>query len=55
MSHTKNKEVSKINNSVYYESDEHADTINDSSKPVDSSNEPITDTQIVEGINILNC
>ena len=50
----KKKEVSTINNSVYYESDEHADTISDSSKPVDSSNEPITDNQIVEGINNLS-
>ena len=50
----KKKEVSTINNSVYYESDEHVDTISDSSKPVDSSNEPITDTQIVEGINNLS-
>ena len=34
--------------------DEHADTISDSSKQVDSSNEPITDTHIVEGINNLS-
>ena len=44
----KKKEVSTINDSVYYESDEHADTISDSSKPVDASNEPIKDTHIVE-------
>ena len=50
----KKKEVSTINDTVYYESDEHADTIRDSSKPVDASNEPITDTQIVEGINNLS-
>ena len=31
----KKKDVSTINDSVYYESDEHADTISDSSKPVD--------------------
>ena len=36
---------------VYYESDEHADTISDSRKPVDASNEPITYTHIVKGIN----
>ena len=39
---------------VYYESDEHADTISDSRKPVDASNEPITDTHIVGGINNLS-
>ena len=50
----KNKDVSTINDSVYYESDEHADTISDSSKPVDASNEPITDTHIFEGINNLS-
>ena len=42
--------VSTIKNSVYYESDEHADTISDSSKPVDAINELIKDTHIVEGI-----
>ena len=50
----KKKDVSTINNSVYYESDEHTDTISDSSKQVDASNEPITDTHIVEGINNLS-
>ena len=34
----KNKDVSTINDSVYYGSDEHADTISDSSKQVDASN-----------------
>ena len=34
--------------------DEHADTISDSSKQVDASNKPITDTHIVEGINNLS-
>ena len=34
----KNKDVSTINDSVYYESDEHGDTISDSSKQVDASN-----------------
>ena len=46
----KKEKVSTINDSVYYELDEHADTISDSSKPVDASNEPIKDTHIVEGI-----
>ena len=49
----KNKDVSTINDLVYYESDEHADTISDSSKPFDASNKPITDTHIVEGIDNL--
>ena len=51
---TKKKEVSKINNSVYYELDENVDTISDSRKTVDASNDPITDTHIVEGINNLS-
>ena len=42
----KKKDVSTINDQVYYESDENTDTISDSSKPVDASNEPITDTHI---------
>ena len=50
----KKKEAKTIKNSVYYESDEHADTISDSSKQVDASNEPITDTHIFEGINNLS-
>ena len=50
----KNKYVSTINNSVYYESDENADMIIDSSKQVDASNEPIKDTHIVDGINNLS-
>ena len=50
----KKKDVSTIKNSVYYESDEHEDTISDSSKQVDASNEPIKDTHIVDGINNLS-
>ena len=50
----KKKDVSTINNSVYYESDEHVDTISDSIKQVDVSNEPITDTHIVDRINNLS-
>ena len=38
----KEEKVSKINNSAYYESDEHADTMIDSSKQVDASNKPMT-------------
>ena len=48
------KDVSTIKNFVYYELDEHADTISDSSKQVDASNEPIKDTHIVDGINNLS-
>ena len=50
----KNKNVSTINYSVYYDSDEHGDTIIDSSKQVDTSNKPIKDTHIFEGINNLS-
>ena len=50
----KNKYVSTINDSVYYEPDEHADMINNSSKKVDASNDPIKDTQIVDRINNLS-
>ena len=50
----KKKDVPTINNSVYYELDEHADTISDSSKQVDESNEPIKETHIVDGINNLS-
>ena len=50
----KKKETKTINDSVYYESDEHTDTISDSIKQVDASNKPIKDTHIVEGINNLS-
>ena len=50
----KNKYVSTINDSVYYESDEHVDMISGSSKQVDSSNNPIKDTHIVDRINNLS-
>ena len=46
----KEEKVSTINNSVYYESDDHADTMSDSSKKVDASNKPITDTHIVDRV-----
>ena len=49
----KNKDVSTINDSVYYELVEHVDTISDSSKQVDTSNKPIKDTHIVDGIKNL--
>ena len=50
----KKKVTKTINDLVYHESDEHADTISDSSKQVDASNKPITDTHMVEGINNLS-
>ena len=50
----KKKVKKEIDNSVYHESDEHSDTISDSSKQVDTSNKPITYTQIVEGVNNLS-
>ena len=43
----KKKDESTINDLEYYESDEHADTIGDSSKQVNASNKPITYTHIV--------
>ena len=43
----KKKDVSTISDSVYNELYEHVDTISDSSKQVDASNEPIKDTHIV--------
>ena len=46
--HMKNKNVSTINNSIYYESDEHVDLISDSDKQVDPRNDPISETHIVE-------
>ena len=50
----KKKDVSTINDSVCYESDEHADTISDSSKQVDASNTPIKYTHMVNRINNLS-
>ena len=43
----KKKDVSTINDSVYNESDEHVDTISDSSKQVDPRYNPIKETHIV--------
>ena len=48
------KDVSTINDSVYYELDEHVDTISDSSKQVDASNEPIKETHIVDRVRNLS-
>ena len=46
----KEEKVSTINDLVYYESDEHADTMSDSSKQVDASNKRTTDTHIVDRV-----
>ena len=48
------KEAKAINDLVYHESDEHVNTIIDSSKQVDANNKPITDTHIVKVINNLS-
>ena len=50
----KKKDVSTIIDSVYNESDEHVDTISDSSKQVDARNEPTKETHIVDGISNLS-
>ena len=44
----KEEKVSTIKDSVYYESDDHADTMSDLNKQVDASNKPITDAHIVD-------
>ena len=54
LSPMKMKDVSTINNSVYYESDEHVDRISNSSKQVHANKESINDTHIVDGINNLS-
>ena len=46
----KKKDVSTINGLVYYESDEHVDTISDSIKQVDASNDPIKETHIFDRV-----
>ena len=50
----KNKYVSTINDSAYYESDERVDTISDSRKQVDQINDPIAETHIVDGVFTLS-
>ena len=50
----KKKDVSTINDLVYYESDENVDMISDSCKQVDASNDPIKDTHIVDRIDNLS-
>ena len=50
----KKKDVSTINDSIYYESDEHVDTISDSSKQVDPRNDSIKETHIVNEVHNLS-
>ena len=50
----KKKEAKSIDDSVYHELDEHTDTISDSSKQVDASNKPITDTHIFDRVRNLS-
>ena len=50
----KNKYVSTINDSIYYELDEHVDTISDSNKQVDPRNNPISETHIVDSVSNLS-
>ena len=49
-----NKDVFKINDLVYYESDELIDTISDSKKQVDVRNNPIKETHIVDRVRNLS-
>ena len=46
----KNKDVSTINDYVYYESDEQVDTISDSNKQFDPSSNPMTETHIIDRV-----
>ena len=50
----KNKDVSSINDSEYYESDEQVNTISDSNKKVDPRNNPIAETQIFDRVCTLS-
>ena len=51
----KNEDASTINNLAYYKSDENKVEISDSSKHVEASKEPITDTHIDDRVcNLLN-
>ena len=50
----KNKDVSTINNSVYYESDEQVDTKSDSNKQVYPRSDPMAETHIVDRVRKLS-
>ena len=54
MSPGENKYASAINDSAYYESDEHKVEISDSSKQVEASKESITNTNIVDRVRNLS-
>ena len=49
-----NKDVSTINDSVYYESDDQVDTISDSNKQVDPRSYPKAETHIIDRISKLS-
>ena len=44
----KKKDLPTINDSVYYEFDEHVDTISDSNKQVDPRSDPMAETHTVD-------
>ena len=46
----KKKDLSTINDSVYYDSDEQVDIISDSNKQVDPRNDPIAETHIFDRV-----
>ena len=54
MSPGENKDASMINDSAYYESDEHKVEISDLSKQVETSKEPIKNTHIVDRVRNLS-
>ena len=50
----KKKYVSTINDSVYNESDEHVETISDSSKQIDPRNDLIKETHVFYGVRTIS-
>ena len=48
------KDISTINDSAYYESDDQVDTISDSKEQVDPSSDPRLDTHITNGTQKLS-
>ena len=48
------KDISTINDSVYYDSDEQVDTMSDSNKQVDPSSDQKEETHIIDGIRKLS-
>ena len=49
----KKKDLSTINGSVYYESDEKVDMISDSNKHVDPRSDPMAETHIIDRVRNL--